>query len=112
MILFDMTNVISPTMLIPSLFHCPRSLPMLPAPSLAQLIGVEPKESAGISGGKPGPHKIQGIGRLKTHWSGLHSEGSGCDLFQTKVIQVSSDDSVEMAKQLAVKEGLLVGAGR
>lgn len=67
-----------------------------------KIIGLEPMDSPVLSGGKPGPHKIQGIGA-----------GFVPDILNKKVIdeiiKVSNEDAGDIARKLAREEGIFVG---
>ncbi len=67
-----------------------------------KIVAVEPARSPVLSGGNPGPHKIQGIGA-----------GFVPDVLNTSVIdqiiRVEDEEAIETARRLAQKEGLLVG---
>lgn len=67
-----------------------------------KIVAVEPETSAVLSGEKPGPHKIQGIGAgfvPKTLNTGVYDE----------IIKIQNDDAFTTAKELAKHEGILVG---
>ncbi len=70
-------------------------------PSL-QMVAVEPEESPVLSGGKPGPHKIQGIG------AGFIPGNADTSLLD-EVIQVSGEDAMAMARRMATEEGIFCG---
>jgi cysteine synthase A len=65
-------------------------------------IAVEPAASPVLSGGKPGPHKIQGIG------AGFVPEVLRADLVD-EIVQVSNEDAGKTARRLAKEEGILAG---
>ena len=65
-------------------------------------IAVEPADSPVLSGGKPSPHKIQGIG------AGFVPSILRTDLIN-EIITVTNDEAVNMARRLPLEEGLLVG---
>lgn len=67
-----------------------------------KIYGVEPSESNVLNGGKPGPHHITGNG------VGFKPDILDMDVME-KVLEVSSEDAVNMARVLALKEGLMVG---
>ncbi|NCB68793.1 MAG: cysteine synthase A [Bacteroidia bacterium] len=67
-----------------------------------KIVAVEPADSPVLSGGAPGPHKIQGIG---AGFIPKNYDGSVVD----EVLQVSNDNAILTSRQLAQQEGLLVG---
>ncbi len=67
-----------------------------------KVVAVEPADSAVISGGKPGPHKIQGIG------AGFIPKNLNTSIID-ETLTVSNDDSFIMARRLAKEEGILCG---
>ena len=67
-----------------------------------KIVAVEPADSPILSGGKPGPHKIQGIG------TGFVPDVLRRDLID-EVMTATVDESVEMAKRLVKEEGIFIG---
>jgi cysteine synthase A len=67
-----------------------------------RVVAVEPQTSAVLSGGRPGPHKIQGIG------AGFVPEVLNRDLLD-EIIAVDDEDAIETARDLARREGVLAG---
>ncbi len=67
-----------------------------------RIVAVEPKDSPVLSGGKPGPHKIQGIG------AGFVPDVLNVDLID-EILQVSNEDALRTARELAAREGILSG---
>lgn len=67
-----------------------------------KIVAVEPEASPVLSGGQPGPHKIQGIG------AGFVPQVLNTGIYD-EVIRVSNDDALATARRLAQTEGLMVG---
>ncbi|NYF26436.1 cysteine synthase A [Sporosarcina sp. JAI121] len=67
-----------------------------------QIIAVEPTDSAVLSGGKPGPHKIQGIG------AGFIPKVLNTDIYD-EIIAVTNDEAYDTARRAAREEGVLGG---
>ena len=67
-----------------------------------KIVAVEPKSSPVLSGGNPGPHKIQGIG------AGFVPDTLNTGIYD-EIIQVENDDAFEAGRRIAKTEGVLVG---
>lgn len=70
--------------------------------SSIKIVAVEPETSSVLSGNKPGPHKIQGIG------AGFVPETLNTDIYD-EIIKVSNESAFESSRLLAREEGILVG---
>ncbi|MEN8686107.1 MAG: cysteine synthase A [Desulfuromonadales bacterium] len=68
----------------------------------ALIVAVEPSDSAVLSGGEPGPHKIQGIG------AGFVPDVLNTEIY-SRIITVSNEEAMQSAKALARDEGIFIG---
>jgi cysteine synthase A len=82
-----------------SLFRCQFLKSQNPS---VHTVAVEPVDSAVLSGGAPGPHKIQGIG------AGFIPENYDASAVD-EVVTVTNQQAIDLAKELAQKEGVFVG---
>jgi cysteine synthase A len=93
----------NPNSFMPQQFKNPANPQILKANNEnLKVVAVEPKDSPVLSGGNPGPHKIQGIG------AGFVPDVLNVDIID-EIIQVANEDALETARQLALKEGILCG---
>lgn len=67
-----------------------------------KIVAMEPSDSPVLSGGKPGPHKLQGIG------AGFVPETLDTEIYD-EILTISSEEAFSGARQIAQKEGVLVG---
>ena len=67
-----------------------------------KIVAVEPSDSPVLSGGKPGPHKIQGIG------AGFIPKILNTDIF-TEIVQVTNDEAILASRDIAKNKGIFVG---
>tara|TARA_B100001123_G_scaffold324296_1_gene364232 strand:+ start:3086 stop:4081 length:996 start_codon:yes stop_codon:yes gene_type:complete len=79
---------------------CARALK--PKKPTLQVIGVEPSRSPVLSGGPPGPHRIQGIG------AGFVPDTLDTHLLDT-IVQIDDEEAEKTARELALKDGIFVG---
>ena len=67
-----------------------------------KIVAMEPSDSPVLSGGKPGPHKLQGIG------AGFVPETLDTEIYD-EILTIGSEEAFSGARQIAQKEGVLVG---
>lgn len=67
-----------------------------------KIVAMEPSDSPVLSGGKPGPHKLQGIG------AGFVPETLNTEIYD-EILTIGSEEAFSSARQIAQKEGVLVG---